>query len=148
MLTIAERSNAMIDEASGTAPNHDVPAFEAKAAHWIGATFAAPQKYGRHADRNGYDWSPGILLVAVLMKAEFSARDIAIDQASVGIIVLESSLGGGTCSDVEERAGHRRPRNSSVGIHRLVAVAGSVGYPTDTTAVGHRDRHCVTAGRD
>src|SRR5712691_10847170 len=109
MLPIAERSDSMIGEASGTAPHHDVTAFEAQAAHWIGASFAAPQEYGRQAERNGDDRSPGILLVAVLVKAEFGARDIAIDQASVGIIVGEPGLGSGTCSDVEERPGHCGP---------------------------------------
>jgi hypothetical protein len=89
MLPIAERSDTVIDEASGTAPHHDVTAFQSQAAHWIGPTFATPQEYGRQAERNGDDRSPGILLVAVLMKTEFGPRDVAIDQASVRIIVRE-----------------------------------------------------------
>src|SRR5262245_33719637 len=148
MLAIVERTDTMINEASRTAPYHDVTAFEADTAHRTGGPLAAPQEYGRQAKRNRDDWSPGILLVPVPMKAEFGARDIAIDQASVGIIVRELGLGSGTCSDVEEWAGHCGPENSSLGIHGIVAVAGPVGYPTDTTAVGHRDRHCVSAGRN
>jgi len=50
MPPIAERSDAMIDEASGTAPHYDVTAFEAQAPEGIGATFAAPQEYGRQAE--------------------------------------------------------------------------------------------------
>src|SRR5262245_57823328 len=148
MMPIVERTDTVINEASGTAPYHDVTAFEAHTAHRIRATFAAPQEYCRQAKRNRDDRSPGIILVAVLMKAQFGAGDIVIDQASVGIIVREPGLGSGTSSDVEECRGHCGPVNSSVGIHGIVAVAGPVGYPTDTTAVGHRDRHCVTAGRD
>jgi hypothetical protein len=56
------------------------------------------QEYGRQAERNGDDRSPGILLVAVLMEAEFRASDVAIDQASVGIVVGEPRLGGGAFS--------------------------------------------------
>ena len=147
MLPILERTDTVINESSGTAPHHDVTAFEAHTLYRIRATFATPEEYGRQAKRNRDDRSPGILLVAVLVKAQFGARAIAIDQASVGILVQEPGLRSGTGSDVEECHGHCRPGNASVGIHGIVAVAGPVGYPTDTTAVGHRDRHCVTAGR-
>lgn len=50
MLPITERRYAVIDEACGTAPHHDISAFEAKAAHAIGATFAAPHKYSRQTE--------------------------------------------------------------------------------------------------
>jgi len=69
--------------------------FEVQAAHWIGPAFAAPQEYGRQADRDGDNRSPGILFVTVLMEAEFSACDVAVDQASVRIVVGEAGLGGG-----------------------------------------------------
>ena len=69
MLPVLERSDTVIDEAGGTAPHRNVTAFEAQAAHRIGAAFAAPQEYGRQAERNGDDRSPGILLVTVLMEA-------------------------------------------------------------------------------
>ena len=66
--------------------------------------------------------APGILFITILM-AEFGARDGAVDQASVGIVVGERSLGSGAHSEVEEPLGHRRYdiRSSPVepvGLHR------------------------------
>ena len=49
MLPFSERSDTVIDEASGTAPHHDVTAFKLEAAYGIAAAFAAPQEYGREA---------------------------------------------------------------------------------------------------
>src|SRR5437667_920388 len=98
MPPLPERSDTVIDEASGTAPHRDVTAFEGQASYRIGAAFAAPQEYGRQAERNGDDRSPSILLVTVLMEAEFGASHIAIDQASIGIIVCKTHLGRGGCS--------------------------------------------------
>src|SRR5216684_7569316 len=107
MLPILKRSDSVIDEACGTAPHRDVTAFEPQPAHRIGAAFAAPQEYGRQAERDGDNRSPGILLVTVLMEAEFGARDVAVDQARVGIVVGKPGLGGGTRGEVQERTGHR-----------------------------------------
>src|SRR5262245_18264899 len=39
MLPFVERSHTVIDEAGGTAPDYDVTALEAQAAHWIGPAF-------------------------------------------------------------------------------------------------------------
>src|SRR5690349_14647630 len=100
MPPLPERSDTVIDESRGTAPHRNVTAFEAQSAYRIGAAFAAPQEYGRKAERNGNDRSPSILLVTILMEAELGASDIAIDQASIGIILLEPGLGSGSCSDV------------------------------------------------
>src|SRR2546425_805026 len=52
MLPLLERSDAVINEASGTAPHHDITAFEREAAHRIGAAFTAPQEGSRQAKRN------------------------------------------------------------------------------------------------
>src|ERR1700674_2013309 len=145
MLPVLKRSDTVIDKACGTAPHRDVTAFEAQTAHGIGAAFAAPQKYGGQAKRDGDDRSPGIFLVTVLMETEFGARDVAVDQASVRIVVGEAGLSSGAYGDVEESRGHRGPRPSGAGIHRVVAVAGAVGDPTEAPAVGHRDRHGMTA---
>src|SRR5260370_18429754 len=92
--------------------------------------------------------TPGIFLITVLMEAEFGAHDVAVDQASVRIVVGEAGLGSGAYGDVEERRGHRGPRHSSARIHRVGAVAGAVGDPTEAAAVGHRGSHGATAGRN
>src|SRR5215475_5896127 len=112
MLPFLEWSQTVIDEAGGAAPDHDVTALEPQAANRIGAAFTAPQEYSRQTERNGYDRRPRILLIAVLMQAEFGAGNIAIDQTGIGIIAGE--LRGGRCAggNVQEHAGHRRPRNS------------------------------------
>ena len=75
MLPILERSDAVIDEARGTAPHRRRRRFRAQAAHRIGAALAAPQEYGGQAQRDGDDRRPGILLVTVLMEAELGARE-------------------------------------------------------------------------
>src|SRR5258708_37357085 len=80
------------------------------------------------------------------MEAEFGAGGVAVDQASVRIVVGEAGLSSGAYGDVEERRGYRGPRRSGAGIHRVVAAAGAVGDPTEAAAVGHRGRHGVTAG--
>src|SRR5262245_26272606 len=126
MLPFVERSHTVIDEAGGTAPDYDVTALEAQAAHWIGPAFTAPQEYARQTERNGYDGRPRIVLIAVLMQAEFGAGNIPIDQASIGIIVGESRGGRRSGGHVQERTGHGRPRNSSERIHRIVPIACSV----------------------
>ena len=92
MLPVPERCDAVIDETCGTAPHGDITAFEAQAAHRIGAASSDPQENGRQAKRDGDDRGPSILLVTVLMEAEFSARDVAVDEAGVGIVAGESGL--------------------------------------------------------
>src|SRR5262245_28452371 len=82
------------------------------------------------------------------MEAELRASDVAIDQAGIGIILLESCLGSGSCSDLQEGRRHWGPRSSNLRILWVVAITGSVRYPTDPTAVGHCDRHCVATGRN
>src|SRR5215471_2885966 len=100
MLPILEWGDTVIDEASGPTPHHGVTVFEVQAAHAIGATFAAPIEYGRQAERNRDDRSPSIILITVLVQAEFGAGAIPIDQARVGIIVGEPGLTGSARSDV------------------------------------------------
>src|SRR5262245_35269067 len=134
MLPGSKRSDAVIDEARGTAPHRDVTAFEAEATHGIGATFPAPEEYGGQAERNGNDWSPLIVLVAVLMKAELRAGYVTIDQARVRIVICEPGLGGRADSNVEKMRRHGRPGNPRLGIVRIVTVARLVRYPTDTAA--------------
>src|ERR1700688_2859039 len=100
MVPVLERRDSVIDEARGSAPYSDVTAFQAQAAHRVGPALAAPQEYGRQAQRDGDDRSPGILLVAVLMQTEFGAGEVAVDQASVGIVLSEPGLGSGTRGEV------------------------------------------------
>ena len=102
MLAFFEWRNTVIHEPGGTAPHDDITIFQPETAHSVRAAFPSPEKYGGQAKRNGDDRSPGILLVAVLMKAEFGSCDIAIDQARIGIIVVEPRCGRGTYSKVEE----------------------------------------------
>jgi hypothetical protein len=92
----------MVDEARGTAPHDDVAAFETQAAHPTRAARAAPQEHGGQAERDGDYRSPGIILVAILMEAEFGAGDVSVDQASVGIVGGEPRLSGGACGKVQE----------------------------------------------
>ena len=95
----------MINEPRGAAPHHHIAAFEAKPPHGVGTPLAAPQKHGGQSERNGDDGRPGVLLVAILMQAELGARDIAVDQASVGIVGGEPTLGGGAYGEIAEAAG-------------------------------------------
>src|SRR5262245_61652851 len=103
MLSRAERAHTMIDEAGGTAPYRNVTAFETQAAHRIRTAFAAPKKDRRQTERDGDDRSPCIVLIAVPMQTQFGPRHVAIDQASIGIIIGESGLGGGFNGDAQER---------------------------------------------
>src|SRR6266542_247368 len=146
MMPVLQKSDAVIDKARGTAPYRDVTAFEAQAAYRIRAAFTAPQEYSGQAERDGDDRSPGILFVTILVKAEFGACDVAVDQASVRIVVGKSGLGSGIHGNVEKRARHRGPWRSGVRILGVVAVTGAVGHPADAATVGHGHRHGVTAG--
>ena len=138
----------MIHEACWTTPNRNVTVFEGQAAHWIGPAFATPQEYGGQAERDGHDGSPGILLITILMEPEFGACVVAIDQASVGIVVDEARFGGGAHGEVQELIGHGGPGSAGIRVYRVVPVAGAVGYPADAAAIRHPDRHGVTAGRN
>ena len=80
--------------------------------------FAAPEEYGRQAERDRDDQSPGIFLITILMQAEFGARHIAIDQARVGIIVREPGLGSGACRNASGIAGQGTPDCGSTGSYR------------------------------
>src|SRR5260370_12552544 len=91
--------------------------------------------------------TPGIFLITVLMEAEFGACDVAVDQASVRIVVGEAGLSSGAYGDVEESRGHRVPRRSGAAIHRVGAVSGAIGDPTEAAAVGHHDPHGFTPAR-
>src|SRR5262245_9353656 len=103
MFPVAEGSDTVINETSRSTPHHGVTVFEAHAAHPIRATLAAPQKYSRHAERNGDDRRPGIVLITILVEAEFGACDITIDQAGVGIISGEPGFARSLCGNLEKR---------------------------------------------
>src|SRR5260370_40096201 len=62
MLPILDRGDAVIDEACWTAPHRNVTAFKAEPAHWIGAAFAAPQKYGGQAGRDSGQMGPRVVI--------------------------------------------------------------------------------------
>src|SRR5260370_37826984 len=126
MLPVLKGRDTVIDQARGTAPHRDVTAFEAQTAHGIGAAFTAPQEYGGQAKRDGDDRSLGIFFVTGLMEAEFGARDVAVDQASVRIVVGEGGLGSGAYGGIQEHRGPRGPRRSGAGIHGVVAVARAI----------------------
>jgi hypothetical protein len=64
-----------------------------------------------------------------MMEAESGARDVAVDQASVRVIVGEAGLGTGAYGNVQESRRLRGPGRSGAGIHGLVAVAGAVRDP-------------------
>ena len=123
MLSRAERAHTVIDEAGGTAPYRNVTAFETQAAHRIGAAFAAPKKDRRQTERDGDDRSPCIVLVAVPMQTQFGAHHVAVDQASVRIIIGESGLGsglelilpGGLWTNASGKVGHGTPVSGSRG---------------------------------
>src|ERR1035438_864193 len=116
MVPLLEGSDAVIHEACGTAPHHHVAALQPQTAYWTAAALPAPQEHGRQAQGYGNDGRPGVLLVAVLMEAEFGSREVAIDQAGVGIVSGETCLGGGARGQVEESRWHRRPRGPCVWI--------------------------------
>src|SRR6059036_2169823 len=102
MLPGLERSDTVIDKTGGAAPHCDVAVFDPQAAHGILAAFAAPQKYGRQAERDRNDRGRRVILVAILVKAQFGADDITIDQTSVRIIAVESGFSSCSRSNVEE----------------------------------------------
>jgi hypothetical protein len=133
MLSVLERGHAVIDKACGTAPHRDVTAFEMQATHRIGTAFAAPQEYGRQAERDGDDRSPAILLVTVLMKTEFGTWDVAVDEASVGIVVREPGLGSGTYGDIEECRGAQVPPSCTCTPKAATASASSNKESPPTT---------------
>src|SRR5215510_10279263 len=141
MVPFGKRSDTVIDEAGGPTPHDDITVFEPQAAHRVRATLAAPQEDRGQAERNRNDRSRCIHLVTILMKTEFGARRIAIDQAGIRIIINEPGLCCGARGDVEVRSGHRWPWNSSLRVQAVIAITASVRYPTNTTAVSHCDRH-------
>src|SRR5688572_10548685 len=69
MVFFSKGGHSMVSEASGSAPYCHVAVFKAEAAYGIGTALAAPQEYGGHAERNGHDRRPRVLLVSILMEA-------------------------------------------------------------------------------
>src|SRR5215471_4826709 len=102
MLSLLERSDTMIDEPRRTAPHNHVAVFDREAAHRFGTALAAPQEHRGKAERNRNNRGPGIVLVAILMETEFGARDIAVDEAGVRIVLFETRFGGRTLGKAEE----------------------------------------------
>src|SRR5215471_10681769 len=148
MPSVLERSDTMIDEPRRTAPHNHVAVFHREAAYRVGTALAAPQEHRGKAERNRNNRGPGIVLVAILMETEFRARDIAVDEAGVRIVLVETRFGGGTLGKAEEGPGHRRPSDSSLWIQGVVPIPRSIGHPADSTAVGHCNRHRVSTGGD
>src|SRR5262249_55464147 len=103
MLSVFERSDTVINKPRGSAPHNRVAAFEPQPADRIRTAFTAPEEHGRQAKRDGDDGSPRILFIAILMKAQFGAGGVAIDQTGVWIITFESCLRCRTSSEIEER---------------------------------------------
>src|SRR5215471_13832280 len=130
MISLRKRSHPVINKPCGAAPHDDISAFETQPKRAVGTPFPAPQKYGRQTERNGDNRGPGIILVAVLMQAEFGSSDITIDQAGVRIVLGKAGLRSGACCEAEERGRHGRPGDSTFWVNGIVTVTRSVGYPT------------------
>src|SRR5438093_13238779 len=102
MLPVLERRHAVVNKARRTAPHRDIAVFDTQPAHGVGAPLAAPQEYGGQAERDRHDWSPLVILVAVLMQAQFGPRNVPVDQTRIGIIVVKPALRGGANREVNE----------------------------------------------
>src|SRR5262249_36779140 len=129
MPPVPEPSDAVIDEPRRTAPHDHVAVFDRDAAHRVGTALAAPQEHRGKADRNLNNRGTGIVLVAILMETEFRARDIAVDEAGVRIVLFETRFGGRALGKAEEGPGHRRPSDSSFWIQGIVSISRSIGHP-------------------
>src|SRR5690349_8952245 len=121
-----QRCHAVINEPGGAAPYRNISVFEAQAPHGIRTAFTAPQKSSGNAKRDGDNRRPGIPLVTILVQAELRSGDVTIDQASIRIVRLESSLGSGKHGQSLEGFGHWRPRTLCFRIRGTVPITGPI----------------------
>lgn len=109
MHSLFQWSDPVKNKSRGAAPHDHVAAFELDASYGIGAALAAPKEYGGWAQRHGYNRCPGIFLITVLMQTESRSSGVAVDQASIGIVLGESGFGSGAHGEIHERIGHGGP---------------------------------------
>ena len=84
---------------------------------------------------------PLVAFVAILMQPKFGSGNIAINQTSIGIVLVESPLRGCGDGEVQERGGQGGPRSSRVRIQAGISIPAAVRNPTYTPAICHRNRH-------
>ncbi len=131
----------------GAAPHHHVAMRERHALDRVAAREPAELEHRRHAQRHRNDRRAMVAFVAVLVQREPRAGLVAVDQAGIGPEAREARRLGRLAREPRERGGHRGPGLLRQRIDRVVAVAAAVADPAQWTAVRHRHRHGVAAGR-
>src|SRR5437667_12376469 len=148
MMCRLERLHAVIAQAIGAAPDHDVAVLERYAAGPVGPFQPAEQKNRRNAERDRDDRRTEVALVLVLMQRQPGAGQVLVDEARVGHKAVEAGERCGVVRKPQERGRHCRPLLAGLWIGCVVAIAGPVRDPAERTAVRQCHGHTITARRD
>ena len=89
-----ELIDAVIREASGTAPNRDVTILDWNASGFVGASKTTEEKHRGKAKRNRNDGLREVLFVAILMQRQPRAGLVSVNETDIGIEINESGILG------------------------------------------------------
>src|SRR5262245_66437664 len=109
MKAVGERTDAVIAQARGSAPHHDVAVNQTDRLRSIGAALAAEEKDGRQAQRYRDDGRRVVALVLVLVEREAGAGLVAVDEARVGREAGKTSEIRGLGREADDGLRHRPP---------------------------------------
>ncbi|MNC54570.1 hypothetical protein D3C75_1040590 [compost metagenome] len=80
------------------------------------------------------------------MQAQAIAWAITVDQAGIGLKVVEPGQGGCAVGQFQQHLGQYRPGLIAQGIDRTVAVALAITHPTQRPAIGQPHSHLQPTG--
>src|SRR5690606_22728418 len=106
----------------------------------VGAMMSAKQEYGAHAQRYGYDGGVVVAFILVLVQRQARAGQVAIDQAGVGLEIVEAGSRGCLARHSCKYRRHRRPWAAGGGINGCITVAAPIRCPAESAAVGESHR--------
>src|SRR5438046_3544549 len=109
MMCRLERLHAVIAQAIGAAPDHDVAVLERYAAGLVGPFQPAEQKNRRNAERDRDDRRTEVALVLVLMQRQPGAGQVLVAEAGVPNKGVEAGVRSGVARKPQERGRHCRP---------------------------------------
>ncbi len=147
IVAVGKRSDAVINEAIGTAPNDNIAALQQNTAGSVAAAIAAEQENCRQSERNRNDRRAQVALVLVTVQRQPGPGFVQIYQTRVRLEARVPRGSRGTRSKTPKRFRYCRPGGTGHWVDLLVAIAFAVRYPAGAAAISHPDRHAEPARR-
>lgn len=145
MSACRHRGHPVVGEAPGSAPDHHIAMIQRQTQHLVRALRATEEEGRAQPEGDRDDGGREVALIAILVQGHARARKVSIDETDIGSKGPKTRGRGGARGDLGHASRQRRPGPQRLWIAPIVPIALPIAHPTDLAAVGHRDRHALSA---